>query len=156
MPKGVLDLQEVLQKSVLRVIEQLTFMFGDPVAKEELDIDGHKFVKAEMTFSGDQSGRICIAVPFEATTEIAANILGLEPEDHQSQEMTEDALGELLNVVCGHVVRDLSGAGANFTLHPPVTEELSATDMDSALLRDEYLGFELEDYPGLFGLMVED
>ncbi len=156
MTRETLDLHALLTGTFLKITEQLTFMFGEPAAKEELDLEGIDFLRSEMEFTGQVNGSLCVALPREATREIAANILGLEPDDSQSVAMTSDALGELLNVICGEVVRGIVGEDADFTLRPPRTEPLDASHLDRLMLDEGYVAFVLDDHPGFFGLELED
>jgi len=92
----------------------------------------------------------------EITAEIAANILGLEPEEVDSEEMKMDALGEMLNVVCGHVIMCLVGTDANFVLNSPEEMPVDAAMLDEMAVSDDFLGFTLDDSPALFGLTLEN
>ena len=88
--------------------------------------------------------------------EIAANILGLDPEDVESQRMMNDAVAEMLNVVCGHVIIGLAGSDANFKLQTPVTRELDTDDLRTMIAEDQYIGFMLDDNPAFLGLKLEN
>ncbi len=147
--------QETLNTTFLEVVEQLTFMFGEAEDKDELDTEMVDFTLARMTFTGDMKGMLSVAVPTTVTAEIAANILGLEPEDISDKAMLDDALGEMLNVVCGHVIMAIMGTGANFKLAAP--EVLAASEDEIAAMVDnpEFAGFTLDDYPVLLGLSTE-
>ena len=144
-----------LGTTFLEVVEQLTFMFGEQVPKDELDSEGVAFMKAAMTFDGDLKGSLVVAVPQSVTVEIAANILGLEPEEVQPEDMRRDALAEMLNVVCGHVIMSLVGGNANFKLDAPVTGPVEQHELDSWHADDAYLGFDLDDHPVYLGLKLE-
>ncbi len=144
-----------LGSTFLEVVEQLTFMFGEQVHKNELDTEGTLFMKAAMDFSGDLTGRLTLAVPQEVTVEIAANILGLEPEEVQPEDMRRDALAEMLNVVCGHVIMSLVGGNANFKLNSPETGPVSPDEFAAMQDDDDFLGFDLDDNPVFLGLKLE-
>ena len=140
----------------LEVVEQLTFMFGEPTPKDELDAEGVEFIQASMRFEGDLNGHLSVAVPVDITGEIAANILGLDPEDVESEEIKRDALAEMLNVVCGHVIMAMAGSDANFKLAAPVTNEVDEDLFNLMMLSEDYIGLMLDDSPVFLGLALEN
>ena len=150
------EVQDQVCSTFMEVVEKLTFMFGEVVDKDEVDSPGTPFTFASMSFSGDVKGLLSVAVPTEVTAEIAANILGLEPEDIHSEEMKNDALAEMLNVVCGHVIMALVGTGANFKLDSPLTSPLDQMTYDHILQSDEFVGLLLDDSPVFLGLKLEN
>ncbi len=147
--------QETVNATFLDVVEQLTFMFGDPEDKNDLDTDMVDFTLAHVDFTGDQSGTLSVAVPTRITADIAANILGLEPEDLTDRDMLDDALGEMLNVVCGHVIMALLGPGANFKLGSPVVNGIDEAKLGEMVASPDFFGFNLDDSPVLLGLTTE-
>ena len=147
--------QEIVTSTFLGVVEQLTFMFGELVDKEDLSLDGCEMSQAAMNFNGDLVGTLSVAVPSAIMADIAANILGLEPEDIEPDTMLPDALAEMLNVVCGHVIMAMIGTDANFKLESPHIEVLSAEAVQELLGRDDCIGFQLDDSPVLLGLRLE-
>lgn len=139
----------------LEVVEQLTFMFGEPTHKSALlDVDGD-YVLAQLSFTGDVAGTLSLAVPGACVPEIAANILGLEPEEVEPDSMAADSLGEMLNVICGHVIMAIAGKRADFRLGSPrvvaATPEFLAARVDDP----DWLGFTLEENAVLLGLVTE-
>lgn len=159
MSRGWHTMREQVLESVsatfLEVVEQLTFMFGEPAHKAALlDADGD-YVLAQLSFTGDVVGTLSLAVPGECVPEIAANILGLEPEEMESNSMAPDSLGEMLNVICGHVIMAIAGKGADFRLGSPsvvtATPEFLAERVDDP----DWLGFLLEENMVLLGLVTE-
>ncbi len=148
--------QETVNATFLDVVEQLTFMFGDPEDKNDLDTDMVEFTLARIGFAGDLVGTLSVAVPTRITAEIAANILGLEPSDLSDQAMLDDALGEMLNVVCGHVIMALVGTGANFKLGSPAVSRVDETALVEMLANPDFVGFDLDDSPVLLGLTTEN
>lgn len=147
--------QELLCSTFMEVVEHLTFMFGEVVAKDELASPEIDFTLASMGFKGDLKGELSVAVPTEITAEIAANILGLEPEDIDSEEMRNDSLAEMLNVVCGHVIMALVGTEANFKLDSPQTSRLTEQEYEAMFDSDDVVGLVLDDNPVLLGLSLE-
>ena len=150
------NVQDQLCSTFMDVVEKLTFMFGEVVPKEEVDSPETPFTLAAMSFTGAVVGTLEVAVPTEITAEIAANILGLEPEDIESEAMMNDALGEMLNVVCGHVIMTLAGTDANFVLNSPQTSPVEQNKYDEMMTSDDYASLMLDDSPIFLGLKLED
>jgi len=146
---------KTLSATFLDIVEQLTFMFGDPEEKEDLDLELEDFTQASMTFTGDMVGSLTVVVPTSITAEIAANILGLEPEDISDDAMLNDAVGEMLNVVCGHVIMTIAGKDANFALQAPQVSILAKDAVASLIDNPDFIGFTLDDHPVLLGLTTE-
>ncbi|HPF34284.1 MAG TPA: chemotaxis protein CheX [Candidatus Krumholzibacteria bacterium] len=115
----------------LTVVEQLAFMFGDPCEAGEIDCYDGSWVRASLDFRSRISGTLALTVPEPMSREIAANILGLDPEDIANDAVAEDALMEMLNVVAGHIVPALHDAEVPFDLTVPRLERL-----DHAACRD--------------------
>ncbi|MCP4291412.1 MAG: chemotaxis protein CheX [bacterium] len=149
------SVQDQLCRTFNGIVEKLTFMFGEVATKEEIDSPGTLFTLASMKFAGDMAGELSVAVPSEITAEIAANILGLEPEDIESETMMNDALAEMLNVVCGHVIMDMKGTDANFKLASPETTYVDDEKYREMMASDDYAGLMLDDNPVFLGLKLE-
>ncbi len=149
------NVQDQVCSTFMKVVEKLTFMFGEVVSKSEIDSSGIEFTMASLSFTGDVKGLLSVAVPTDMTAEIAANILGLEPEDIGSEEMKNDALAEMLNVVCGHVIMALVGTGANFKLDSPLTCPVDEMTHREILESDDFVGLLLDDGPVFLGLKLE-
>ena len=145
--------QETIAATFLDVVEQLTFMFGELEDKDELEFTDAEFTQASMEFTGDVAGTLSVTVPTAVTAEIAANILGLDPGDLCDQAMLDDALKEMLNVVCGHVIMAIAGRDANFTLHAPAIAPVDPEQLQALIADDAYFGFDLDESPVLLGLV---
>ena len=75
---------------------------------------------ATMTFEGPTTGRLTLAVPHDMCPELTANVLGLDPDDDAiTESASQDALKELLNITCGHVLTTLAGEEPIFNLSVP-------------------------------------
>lgn len=120
---------EILRKVFMNVLEQTAFMFAFPADKSEISgTERTKYLQAYITFSGHQTGLISITMPEDICTEIAANILGMEPEDEQVKEQGEDAILEMLNILCGQFLTAVEGEKPVFDLSVPMMSRLSYED----------------------------
>ena len=81
------------------------------------------------------------------------------PKDELEAEGTEfmrrDALAEMLNVVCGHVMMALAGSDANFKLDAPRTGSVQEDEFNRIMLSEDFIGFMLDDSPVFLGLSLE-
>ncbi len=69
------EVQDQVCSTFMEVVEKLTFMFGEVIAKDEVDAIGTPYTLASMSFGGDVKGLLSVAVPTGLTAEIAANFL---------------------------------------------------------------------------------
>lgn len=149
------QLVESVSAAFLTVVEQLTFMFGESAAKAGVLDSDDEYVLASLDFTGDVKGRLSLAVPAACVPEIAANIMGLDPGDLEPVSLAPDSLGEMLNVICGHVIPAIAGRSADFRLGAPVVQP-ATTEFLAACVKDEnWLGFLLEEHVVLLGLVTE-
>jgi len=142
-----LDKMEILKKVCCDVFEQLAFMFGEDLDKDEVECDAESFIRADMAFSGYLSGTLEIIVPFELTRKLAYNILGLDDNETIEQGGYEDAVKELLNTICGRMLTSFFGDEVIFDLHVPETARLNNQQWEALLKEKEYLAIEIEDNP---------
>ena len=144
-----------VESTFIKVVEQLTFMFGEETDSSEIEVTPEPWVEARIDFTGDLVGSLAIMVPESLQPEIAANILGLDTEGLDTKEVLDDALGEVLNVVCGHVIMALAGQGANFELAPPNITELDRDTLDGFLADTDTTAYLLDDEPLLLRLELK-
>ncbi|MCW8130061.1 MAG: chemotaxis protein CheX [Planctomycetota bacterium] len=106
------------------ILQQAAFAFGEPSAPGDLPFpeDG---LLGGIRFSGSSAGSVQIAAPTALAGELAANALGLEPGDELVPGHAEDALRELLNIVCGNLLTAWAGEKAVFDLTPPEVAPLT-------------------------------
>lgn len=75
--------------------------------------------RATVEFSGAFGGRLLVAVSPEMLEPLAANMLGLEDGARPSPEQQQDALRELLNVICGNLLPKIASPREVFDVHEP-------------------------------------
>ena len=136
------------------VLEQLAFMFGEEVEPAELPAPGGVCVRAEMAFAGPMNGSLKIAVTEEMCPEIAANILGAEPDDDRVMEKARDALKELLNITCGQVLTAIAGEEPVFDLSVPQAAEITPEEWQAMAMAPEMAAVLADDYPVLICLRI--
>lgn len=112
------DMKETLYNVAEDVLEKLAFIFSFPEDERET-IDYSSATGARVSFSGPFTGTLIMAVSGEALPELAGNMLGLDDEDETTPEQQQDALKELINVVCGNLLPAISGKQSVFNVNPP-------------------------------------
>jgi CheY-specific phosphatase CheX len=110
-----------LRTILTNVLGDLAFMITDD---EEIEaVPGTIWMCGEVSYLGPTSGTVRCWCTRTLATQLAANLLGIEPEVGEAQIAAEDALCEFLNVLCGQLVTAWHGTESVFNLTiPNVTE----------------------------------
>ncbi len=137
------------------VIERMAFMFGDPVEKSLIPPDAAPALQVDMEFNGPVGGRLTVASPLDAAVEIAANILGREPDDPVAALCAPDAFGELINVVCGALLTELAGTEPVFRLTVPRACRIGTESWNELRDAPDTDAFLVDGHPLLFRLVLE-
>lgn len=147
---------KMLSEIFCSVLENQAYMFGEPIEEgEEIPPASGDYLQARMRFMGPFRGELSLTVPAEVCPEIAANVLGLEPDDERVAESSEDALKELLNVTCGQVLTALAGEDPVFDLTVPEVKAVDDGQWESLLASSDTAAFIVEDAPVLLHLDTE-
>lgn len=147
--------REAVANTFVDVVEKLTFMFGEQASMDDVAPGTDPWVEARMSFTGDVEGSLAVIVPQELQPDIAANILGIGAEAMQQPEVLDDALREMLNVVCGHVIRAIAGPSSRFDLITPVNVELDDDELKTLMADPDTTAYLLDDEPVLMNLKLE-
>ncbi len=108
-----------LRTVVCRVLEDAVFIFAEDLdesekPKEEWDAEG-----ASISFKGEATGVFRLWVDRSFAPLLAANMLGVEPEQPGIDRKGEDALREFLNIIAGNALTAIFGDSAVFSLSIP-------------------------------------
>ena len=124
------DYSEILYKVLEESLEHLAFMFAEAVDISEISMSDSESVKVEMNFTGDlYNGSLMMILPQNISSELAANILGIDDTSEDAMDLGEDSLKEVLNVICGRVLTEISGEEALFDLSIPTLKTISSNDL---------------------------
>lgn len=84
-------------------------------------------LEARIAFNGSRRGvmRLTATEPFALV--VAANLLGIEPDDKEASQQQKPALGELINIVCGAVVAQWLGTTQVCQLGLPEVSQRAST-----------------------------
>ncbi len=117
--------QQILFETTQRVFEEAAFALVDePDETPEPVADAGPVLSAAVEFSGQFSGKLAISAPEEFVKILATNMLGVDEDDPDAQQKCGDALGEILNMVCGNLLPAIAGTEPEFRITEP--RELAA------------------------------
>ena len=115
--------EDQLLELAARVFQEAAFCFIEPL-DGGVSLDDELLV-ASISFTGKVQGRLHIAAPPDLAAIVAANLLGLEPDEESVLELRNGALGELLNMVAGQLFHECLGADNDTQLGLPETRTMS-------------------------------
>jgi CheY-specific phosphatase CheX len=145
---------EVIEQVVTEVLEQLAFVFADCAEHDELPSDQSSAVAVSMGIRGAGVGRLVVASGVTVCQELAGNLLGSDPEE-ATNEQSRFALMELVNVLCGQLLTELSGTEPVFDLDPPESIDDAAETWRVLTADPSAVGFLADDCPMLVRLELD-
>jgi two-component system chemotaxis response regulator CheY len=98
---------ESLDRIFGHVMETFAYSFPEPLRSGETPTPDGDVVCAEIDFVGAISGALSVAAPGALCRDIAAGLLGLEPDDAEAATRGADTLAEVLNITAGHLCTDI-------------------------------------------------
>ncbi len=119
--------ENILAEAFSEALETMAFMMVMPL-EEELPIP-HEMVKVSMQFTGPVSGTVEIMGGKDFLVAMAANVLGIDPEDEEVQTKGVDAFREILNTTCGVLLPKLASSPADvFNVTLPADESFAGQE----------------------------
>lgn len=107
------------------VLTNLAFMFTD---EETADLPaGEIWLETMIAYDGPVKGYLRLRCTRDFSIRLAANLLGLDPDDPDIHLSANDAVKEFMNIICGQYVTAAHGTEAVFSLTIPELVELSET-----------------------------
>ncbi|MBN1592581.1 MAG: chemotaxis protein CheX [Candidatus Coatesbacteria bacterium] len=147
--------RETLSEVFCQVLEQVAFAFGELVPKSDLPPINHAdYLLCRIGFEGPFSGEIEIATPSEYCRDLAANTLGVEPEEATS-EMAADALKEIANVTCGQWLTAIAGEQPIFDLTVPEIEYMDQAEWEQFRDSQSSIALIVDEFPALISMSME-
>lgn len=105
-----------LRQAAFEILEEGLFLFleeGEP----STEVDPVRFTMA-IDGDGKTNAEIGLQAGHEVARSLAANMLGIDPEE-VSETDVRAAVAEALNMVAGRILADTVGTAAELELHPP-------------------------------------
>jgi len=143
----------VLEDILSGVLQEQAFMFAEHFGGE-LEIPAPPFIHARIRFDGPFDGHLGLIFSHALSMELIANMLGLDPDDIDSEEDAADALKELLNIVCGQFLATAFGNTLVFDLAIPSVAQIGSEEWSAQLATEETTALLVEDEPVLFELLL--
>jgi hypothetical protein len=95
----------LLNRVALRTLEEAAFIFADTAPR------GHpwngKTIEVRIQFRGPETGMLRVRTTPDFGRAVAANLLGLEPEDEEVEINGPKAVAELLNILAGTLLAEI-------------------------------------------------
>ncbi|RKY12296.1 MAG: hypothetical protein DRP65_01700 [Planctomycetota bacterium] len=111
-------LSDALLEGAKEVFGTMIFMDIEESSEPDQQIEGDALL-GSITFMGDLEGCMAICCGDSCAKTIAANMLGMEPDDQISRDDINDAIGEVTNMVMGSVKARLNGTVGNLNVSIP-------------------------------------
>jgi len=99
-------LMKAMMTSISEVMETMFYLpveFGPESEFCQCGMDDKNILACRLTFTGDTSGHLILAVPRNLISEMAENFMG-EPREYLTEEHLSGTLTEMLNMVCGNTL----------------------------------------------------
>lgn len=142
---------DIVDDSFRLVSEQFALVFADPAPEGDPSVteppEG-ELLFAHASFSGASAGALGIAAPWSLVAEMAANVLGLEPDDEVAAAKGPATLAELVNMTCGRLVTNLDAEAATI-LHPPSVAAIDGAEWRRLAAEQSTRAYLVEDVPVL-------
>lgn len=111
---------QTLSETVQRIFEQAAFVLTDfPDEEPAPGAAAAGSAAAKVQFAGPFSGEMCFMANRRLAVILAGNMLGLDEEDPDALNRSAEALGEILNMICGNFLPLVAGTRAEFHISAP-------------------------------------
>ena len=130
---------------VTEVLGDMAFMVSDD-APPEMPV-GAVWMQAEVRYHGPPDGTLRCWCTRAFATQLAANLLGIEPEEGEAFGAADDALREFMNVLCGQLITNWHGTETVFNLSIPTVQECDETPRTADTAGDSSCALSLDGEP---------
>lgn len=113
---------------VLDALERTAFVLAEPAADGAAGAATAPWYVSRVDFAGPQCGRVVLAASDGFARELAAGLLGIEPEEVDPGQQGRQAIDELANILGGSVVLALGGDEQPFRLGLPAPADAATID----------------------------
>lgn len=112
------QLKSILTAVTNDTLDKLAFLFV--FADDERVSDGpDPALVGQVDFNGYFDGSLLMRISADAVPELANNMLGLDDDAEISKAEQQDALKEILNVICGNALPAIAGDQVEFNIEAP-------------------------------------
>lgn len=144
-----------------RVMESLAFYFVDPMDQQKIDAQRDMNIpyrQVSMRFDGPHAGSVALYLPQSMFKTIWANMLGVDEDDDEDVPAAQqnDAVCELLNVICGQLLTAFWGTGLVFDLRIPEMKNIDTQTLTQVLSVPSTCCFNSDDGIILLQISVDE
>jgi CheY-specific phosphatase CheX len=140
-------MKNMLIESLTEALETTAFML--PLPPEEPLPAPAKGILVQIDFNGPVHGTIQLYAGSELAGMVAANVMGLEPDDQDAQTKSTDAVKELVNIIAGILLTKLACSPAdifNLTV-PRADEQPDSQSWEQYIMQDDVTVLEVDGFP---------
>lgn len=106
----------ILSEHSKKIFEEAAFTFVD------VNGDGggcENAICVALEFTGAFSGGLAVRAAEKAARTAAANMMALDEDSEDAALRAPDAIGEILNMICGNALPEIAGAAPEFKIGAP-------------------------------------
>jgi CheY-specific phosphatase CheX len=108
----------ILSDVVVDTLAKLAFMFAAPLEGPAPE-GTQELATVRVRFSGPICGGMQLSLSRPVLAELAGNMLGADDGSALSADEQQDALRELINVICGNLLPMIGGSSVEFHIQTP-------------------------------------
>lgn len=136
--------RQALVQSVLSVFTEMTGVPIQIVEPSSIAPFETPMLNARISFSGPRSGDLGLLVEPPLAGLISSRMIGIDQSEALIQDMIDDAVKEMLNVVCGQFLTQMFGHRPVFSLSIPLVLSLGARVCNTLLQTTPISAFSAE------------
>lgn len=141
-----IETKATLARALESVIKTMASLPSEIVDPQDIPDIEQPMVHAHIGFTGESTGEIGLLFDPVLASLAAARILGIEDQDLLLEDMIEDAVKEMLNVVCGQFLTMTFGEVPVFSLTVPHVFPLSVPACQALLQSPNVTAFMVNGY----------
>ncbi|MBN2297775.1 MAG: response regulator [Deltaproteobacteria bacterium] len=147
---------EFLIQAMRQVMPSMASM--SPYFPESGDVPGMQgdALNVNIAYSGWHKGELGLILEHRLVSRIAARIMGLDDAEDISDDMVEDALRELMNVICGHFITLMYGEKALLDVSTPQVFPVKNALCNMLSSSPDIHAFMIDDSPALGRIRIKE
>lgn len=147
--------RQAMEQAVTSVITAMAGISAEVIEAREIPPFEAPLVNARIAYNGPYSGDLGLMIEQPLAELIGTHMLGFGPGEHLIQDMIDDAVKELLNVVCGRFLTLMFGNKPVFSLNVPQVFPLGSQVCNALLQSTPLIAFRVEGYALLGSIRIK-
>ncbi|MDD5308940.1 MAG: chemotaxis protein CheX [Deltaproteobacteria bacterium] len=116
--------QGEFMRTVSQTLGETAFVFVEETEEAHLSWGADEILEARISFHGPSDGVLALAAGEKFATELAANLLGIDPDNAEAARGGRDAVGELANILLGVLLERWFPGDTTYGMDVPVVRSL--------------------------------